>query len=189
MPPMPVYYVGKGAQFGVLDMFDGTRQEDYEAALARLESTSLRELAEQRVSAGGLTDGDVEHFRNDWLGTWWPQQHVEAVLRAGIRKALQTALPSDRHGLLPVEALWVCADETVFHVYVNEGPRQVTVIVYTPPPEYSDRDREVEERIWVVKARDDFDDALPGEITRLNPDDEWPVLIERQLRYTAETSA
>ena len=37
------------------------------------------------------------------------------------------------------------------------------------------------------QTRDDYDDTIPGPITRLNPDDEWPVLIERQLRYVAQT--
>jgi hypothetical protein len=188
---MPVYYVGKGSQFGVLDMFDGTNQEDYEAALGRLESpSSLAQLAEQRAEAGGLSDRDVEHFEHDWLGdTWWAAKHVALVLRAGIRRALQTALPNERHGLLPIEALWVCASEDVFQVYVNEGPHQVTIIVYTPPPQYSTRDRELEERIWVVKTRDDWDETLPGPVTRLNPEHEWPVLIERQLRYAAAAGA
>lgn len=204
MPPMPVYYVGKGSQFGVLDMFDGARQEDYEAALRRLESSSLLDLARRRADAGGLTRGDVQHFHDEWLGEpgatvgvkageqdrrWWPDQHVELVLRAGIRKALELALPNDEHGLLAVEALWVCAAEGVFYVYVNEGPRQVTIIVYTPPPKYSERERELDERIWVIKARDDYDAGVPGEIRRLNPDDDWPVLIERRLRYAAQTNA
>ena len=128
MPPMPVYYVGKGRQFRVLDMFDGTQQEIYDETLARLDDTSLSELAERRAAAGGLTDQDVRHFENDWLRTWWPQKHVELILRAGIRKAIQTALPNSDHGLLPIEALWVCSNEGVFQVYVNEGPHQVTVI-------------------------------------------------------------
>ncbi len=49
MPPMPVYYVGKGTQFGVLDQFDGSDQQAYETARERLSgSASLAELAEQR---------------------------------------------------------------------------------------------------------------------------------------------
>ena len=88
-----------------------------------------------------------------------------------------------------MEALWVCADENVFQVYVNEGPHQVTIIVYTPPPKhYPDRVHELRERIWVVKARDDFDDDLEGHIRHLNPDDGWPVLIERQLSYAVRTA-
>ena len=188
MPPMPVYYVGKGSQFRVLDMFDGTQQELYDETLARLEDTPLTELAQHRADEGGLTDQDVQHFENDWLGTWWQHKHVGLILRAGIRKAIQIALPNDDHDLLPIEALWVCADDGVFQVYVNEGPHQVTVIVYTPPPElYASQRQELEERIWVVKTRDDYDDTIPGPITRLNPEDEWPVLIERQLRYVAQT--
>ena len=196
MPPMPVYYVGKGTQFRVLDMFDGTNQAVYDAALDRLDSQlSLTELADARMAAptehASLSETDVKHFRKDWLKDWWPNLNVELVLRGGIRKALQVALPNDeRATLLPVEALWVCADEEVFHVYVNEGPHQVTVIIFTPPPEYEDPPlpRQIfEERIWVVKTRDDWDDTYDTltapSIVRLNPGAEWPILIERQLHY------
>ena len=88
--------------------------------------------------------------------------------------------------MLPIEALWVCADEDVFQVYVNQGPHQVTVIVYTPPPgSYAARAHELNENIWVVKVRDDYDGTLHGsEIHRLTPESDWPVLIERQLRYS-----
>ncbi len=111
------------------------------------------------------------------------------MLRAGIVKALDTAMPNEDHGLLPIEALWVCASEDVFQVYVNRGPHQVTVIVYTPPPvEYAADPRTLDEQIWVVKARDDFDGDVPGPITQLNAAGEWPVLIERQLKHVAGAS-
>ena len=190
MPPMPVYYVGKGTQFGVLDMFDGTDRAVYDAALERL-NRPLGELAAERAAKGGLSNTDVRHFDKDWLGEeWWPNKHVELILRAGIRKALEVATQNEREKLLPVEALWVCADENVFQVYVNEGPHQVTMIVYTPPPKhYPEREHELQERIWVVKTRDDFDDNLKGShIQRLNAHDEWPILIERQLSYAVRTT-
>ena len=104
MPPMPVYYVGKGTQFGVLDMFDGTDRTVYDAALERLDRP-LAELAAERAAKqaakraeqagegadeGGLSDTDVRHFEKDWLGNeWWPNKHVELILRAGIKKALR----------------------------------------------------------------------------------------------------
>jgi hypothetical protein len=187
MPPMPVYYVGKGSQFGVLDRFDGAHRERYDEAIARLQgAASLEQLAEQRRLAGdsALSTNDVAHFRNDWLTNWWKGKNVALVLRAGILRALQLALPQPhRERLLPVEAIWVCAQEDVFHVYVNEGPNQVTMIVYTPPPDdYSARGPAHPERIWVIKTRDDFD--LEEGTTRLNPGVEWPVLIEHQLQYS-----
>lgn len=196
MPPMPVYYVGKGTQFRVLDMFDGTDEAVYDAALERLNSTmSLTTLAANRAAAptqhSSLTDTDINHFQKDWLERWWPNMNVELVLRGGIRKALEVAKPNDeRATLLPVEALWVCASEGVFQVYVNEGPHQITVIIFTPPPKYEVKPegRHVfEERIWVVKTRDEWDgtyDTITApSIRRLNPEDEWPILIERQLHY------
>ena len=48
---MPVYYVGKGTQFRVLDMFDGTDRTIYDETLARLEDKdqSLQALAASRA--------------------------------------------------------------------------------------------------------------------------------------------
>jgi hypothetical protein len=200
---MPTYYVGKGTQFGVLDMFDGTNAAVYEAALNQLSSSkTLVQLANERMAAGGaLTGGDIRHFENDWVGTeWWAGLNVELVLRGGIRKALEVALFLDadappenrapRPAPLPVEVLWVCSEEQVFHVYVNEGKHQVTIVVYTPPPKYPDGTpgAGLDERIWVVKTRDTWDDKYPpsaAPIRRVNPEDEWPVLIERRLQYPA----
>jgi hypothetical protein len=196
---MPVYYVGKGSQFGVFDkLFDGTERDIYDATIENLDKYTLMELTHERRAQGFkgdqvLTDIDVEHFEKDWLGTWWPYQHVELVLKAGIKKAVQTALPenNEKGELLPIEALWVCASENVFHVYVNEGPHQITMIVYTPPPgNYYARAGVLHERISVVKVRDDFDGVLRGsELTRLNPDDDWPVLIVRDLQYETQPGA
>jgi hypothetical protein len=190
MPPMPVYYVGKGTQFRVLDMFDGTDRALYDITLERLKSTKpLAELAQDRKDAGGsgLLQSDVEHFRIDWLQKWWPALHVDRVLRAGIRKAIETALPNERHELLPIEALWVCSKDGVFQVYVNEGPHQVTVIVYTPPPEMSALPHDAKELIWVVKTTDEFDERIDGEITFLTAEGGSPVLIERQLRFASQS--
>jgi hypothetical protein len=190
MPPMPVYYVGKGTQFGVPDMFDGTDRKVYDDALTRLRGpTPLQNLAQNRANAGGLTQQDVDHFKDHWLDKWWKGKHVTEVLRAGIIKALEVALPTSERRLLPVEALWVCANEDVFHIYVNEGPHQVTVIVYTPTPEeYPPQPAVNDEGIWVVKTRDDNDTAnVAGPITRLNPAEEWPVLIERRLKHVQRT--
>ena len=42
MPPMPTYYVGKGTQFGVLDMFDGKSEtvQLYRDTIAKLNSST-----------------------------------------------------------------------------------------------------------------------------------------------------
>lgn len=201
MPPMPVYYVGKGSQFGVFDkLFDGTDRDIYDATVENLDKYSLMELTHARRAAGFkgdpdlLTDVDVDHFEKDWLGAWWPYKHVELVLKAGIKKAIQTALPENNQKgeLLPIEALWVCAAEDVFQVYVNEGPHQITMIVYTPPPGnyYGRRAGVLRERISVVKVRDDFDDVLRGSgLTRLNDEADWPVLITRDLQYETDPGA
>jgi hypothetical protein len=196
---MPVYFVGKGSQFGVFDkLFDGTDRDIYDVTVENLDNYSLMELTYRRRTEGFkgeqlLTDIDVSHFEADWLGSWWPYKHVELVLKAGIKKAVQTALPENNQKgeLLPIEALWVCAKEDVFQVYVNEGPHQITMIVYTPPPgNYYARAGVLHERISVVKVRDDFDDVLKGsELTRLEHDADWPVLIVRDLQYETTPGA
>jgi hypothetical protein len=187
MPPMSVYFVGKGAPFEAFAIYDGTNEQVYQNMLDTLATTTLSQLAEDYAAQVGLSADDVAHFKSDWLGTssWWPGQHVELVLRAGIRRAIQAALPNESHTqLLPIEALWVSSQADVFHVYVNEGPYQVTILVYTPPMPEDAVEGERHERIWVVKTRDDADGDLKGSaITRLNAGDEWPVLIERQLDW------
>ena len=165
MPPMSVYFVGKGKPFDAFAIYDGTNEQLYQDMLEKLRTTTLDQLAADYATQVGLSADDVTHFQSDWLGasSWWPGQHVELVLRAGIRRAIQTALPNESHtNLLPIEALWVSSPADVFHVYVNEGPHQVTILVYTPPMPEDAVWGERHERIWVVKTRDDADGDLEG---------------------------
>jgi hypothetical protein len=167
MPAMPYYYVGKGTQFGMLDrQFGGSEEEfmaAYDAALARLEGPDTESLPEAALhhsdpTSGrttGLSADDVEHFQRHWLGDWWPDHPVEEVLRNGFAAAIRRA----REQRLPIEAIWLCADEDAFQVYFVEGPRQITVIVYTPTPveQVPDELMTEFEPIWVVKVRDEWD--------------------------------
>ncbi len=161
MPSMPNYFIGKGAQFEVIDrQFGGDsneRRDAYDAALERLDGETIVELARRHAGpARGprLTPGDIEHFEEDWIG-YWKDYPVENVIREGYRKAISLARDVDK----PIESLWVCANEKAFQVYVCEGPRQITVLVFTPPPlEHVHEDTLTEtEPIWVVKPRDTFD--------------------------------
>jgi hypothetical protein len=159
MPSMPNYFIGKGAQFELIDeQFGGDdRQAAYDAALERLEGESIVELARRHTGSKRgprLTPGDVEHFEEDWIG-FWKDYPVEQVIREGYRKAITLARDVDK----PIESYWVCANEKSFQVYVCEGPRQITVLVFTPPPlEHVHEDTLTEdEPIWVVKAHDEFD--------------------------------
>jgi hypothetical protein len=196
MPSMPIYFVGKGRQFGFLDhQFGGEKDEymrAYDEALERI-SAPLAELAEQHAQewkgphVAGLNTDDTDHFRDDWLGTWWPDKDVEQVLRAGYRAAIERA----RHLELPLESLWVCAQEDQFQVYVCEGPRQVTVIVFTPPPGEREGARAhtrarltEDEPIWVVKKKDDDDEEYTrrggGEVQEVEAGQD---IILRRVRY------
>jgi hypothetical protein len=173
MPSMPIYFVGKGRQFGFLDHQFGGDKADYmkayDEALQRMgKPAPLADLADRHAGdwkgphVSGLNADDAGHFRQHWLGTWWPNKDVEEVLRAGYRAAIERARDLE----LPIESLWVCANEDQFQVYISEGPRQVTVIVFTPPPgerdggqrEHTPEQLTEDEPIWVVKKKDDDDD-------------------------------
>jgi hypothetical protein len=192
MPSMPIYRAGKGSQFGLLDrQFGGDKSKymaAYDKALAAI-NQPLGDLANDH-SPADLTPQDVKHFRDHWLADqddWWPEGlHVEEVLRAGYAEAIRRARTLE----LPIESLWICADEKVdkdvppaFHVYIVEGPRQVTVIVYTPKPKehVPASDLTEGEPIWVVKARDKYDPGEPRVVRK--GADTTPDIIARQIRY------
>jgi hypothetical protein len=86
---------------------------------------------------------------------------VPDTLRAGFTKAIEHA----KARRLPIEVLWVCARDPDFHIYYCEGPRQVTVLVFSPPPRgHTDLPLDHSENIWVVKLRDPngSDDRYPN---------------------------
>lgn len=196
MPSMPTYYVGKGRQFGILDhQFGGEKDEymrAYDAALQRIDQP-LADLADRHAQewkgphVAGLNTADANHFRADWLGSWWPRKDVEDVLRAGYRAAIERARDLE----LPLESLWVCAQEDQFQVYICEGPRQVTVIVFTPPPPDREgrRDHTTEpltedEPIWVVKKKDPADDEYTQRGgAQLQSVDAGKDIILRRVKY------
>ncbi|HEX6312386.1 MAG TPA: hypothetical protein VF152_12280 [Acidimicrobiia bacterium] len=180
MPSMPNYFVGKGAQFELIDdQFGGDRKNfmaAYDAALGRIDRDTIVELARRHTAperGARLTPGDIEHFEQDWIG-YWDKYPVEQVLRAGYRKAIERAREVEK----PIESLWVCADEDAFQVYVCEGPRQITVLVFTPPPieHVGEEHLTEEEPIWVVKARDEYDH---GEVESAVPAGDREIIVRR----------
>jgi hypothetical protein len=191
MPSMPNYFAGKGSQFGLLDrQFGGEESEymaAYDAALERIDAP-LAELAERhRHDRDGqqaeLSEDDVEHFREHWLGSWWREHPVEDVLRAGYAEAIRRA----RDAKLPIESLWICADEKTFQVYIVQGPRQITVIVFTPQPveHVSEETLTEPEPIWVVKARDQWDKGETTLVSRAREKD----IITKQLFYAPDPAS
>jgi hypothetical protein len=200
MPSMPIYRAGKGSQFGLLDrQFGGDKSNymaAYDAALQRLNDTNetLENLAGKHKKPGELSDKDVDHFAKHWLqgaNAWWPDDlPVAEVLRAGYAEAIRRARTLE----LPIESIWICADEKddedpdvppPFHVYIVEGPRQVTVIVYTPKPkEHVPADDLTEaEPIWVVKAKDKYDPGDPRAVRKGQQAGKRYEIIARQIRY------
>ena len=196
MPSMPGYFVGKGYQFLMLDrQFGGSEDQymaAYEAALGRIEQPLGELAAEHADSRSGLRDelktGDASHFRKHWLGDWWPGKRVEEVLRAGYREAIRRAQEARK----PIESLWVCAKEDRFQVYICEGPRQITVLVFTPPPKenaHQPVDTLTEdEPILVVKVNDEDDRKVKADVEVLVPDDKAPIVVHR-LKYRPDQPA
>jgi hypothetical protein len=196
MPSMPGYFVGKGYQFAMLDrQFGGTEDEymaAYDAALGRIDDP-LGDLAAQHADRGSglraeLKDGDAGHFRKHWLGDWWAGKRVEEVLRAGYREAIQRAQQARK----PIESLWICAKEDRFQVYICEGPRQITVLVFTPPPKENEHEPvetlTEDEPILVVKEHDDDDRKVRAKVDVLVPDENKPIIVHR-LKYRPDQPA
>jgi hypothetical protein len=162
MPSMPTYHINKGSQFGFLDTTLGSANYVAEcaAALTRLQGADsaavLNAAASARVAPNQLTQDDFNHFVQDWLGSnsWWPANAVPDTLRAGFVQAISHAQAAQK----PMEVLWVCTHDPDFHVYYCEGPRQVTVLIFSPPPrQHTNLPLNHPESIWVVKLRDPFD--------------------------------
>jgi hypothetical protein len=196
MPSMPGYFVGKGYQFAMLDrQFGGTEDEymaAYEAALSRIDEP-LGALAARHADRGSglraeLKTGDAGHFRKHWLGDWWRGKRVEEVLRAGYREAIQRAQQARK----PIESLWICANEDRFQVYICEGPRQITVLVFTPPPKENEHEPvetlTEDEPILVVKEHDEDDRKVNARVDVLVPDDDHPIIVHR-LKYRPDQPA
>jgi hypothetical protein len=196
MPSMPGYFVGKGYQFLMLDrQFGGSEDEymaAYEAALGRIDQP-LGDLAAEHADQGSglraeLKTGDAGHFRKHWLGDWWRGKRVEEVLRAGYREAIQRAKDARK----PIESLWICANENRFQVYICEGPRQITVLVFTPPPKENAHEPvdtlTEDEPIVVVKEHDDDDRKVNADVNVLVPDDKAPIVSHR-LKYRPDQPA
>jgi hypothetical protein len=186
---MPNYFLGKGSQFAMLDrqFGQGNFMRAYDDALARLEGPSARplgNLAEEHADPDsgleqGLNPRDPGHFSNHWLNDatdegWWQDKHVEDIMRAGFIQAIRQAKGAGK----PIETWWVCANEDQFQIYICEGDRQITVIVFTPKPKHEDASvMTADEPIWVVKEHEDYDD--PCEV--LNPG-QTPVVIKKQVK-------
>ena len=196
MPSMPGYFVGKGYQFAMLDrQFGGTEQEymaAYDAALSRIDRP-LGDLAAEHANARSglraeLKGGDANHFRKHWLGDWVGRKARRGGARAGYREAIKRAHAARK----PIESLWICANEDRFQVYICEGDRQITVLVFTPPPKENEHEPvdtlTEDEPILVVKEHDEDDRRVKAQVETLVPDDEHPIIVHR-LKYRPDQPA
>jgi hypothetical protein len=106
-------------------------------------------LVREKVIKPG-SDSD-KHLRNDWFpdpkqpvptSAWWyGLQRIENVTKLGYISAIQTNLGRISKGKKPLrfDSYWVCvpdwddSDPEYFQVVHLPTPRQITVIVFTPP--------------------------------------------------------
>jgi hypothetical protein len=198
MAQMPGYFVSKGPFAYLDDRFDGTTPTNYSQALAAIGSGLLQAAQARFPGAANPSNAAlVDHFDKDWLALppslkkLCPNDVLTAALTEVIEKAYapydvahNANDPDALSKLKRIEFFWVCADEDSFHVYHSEGPHQVTVIVFTPPPEQLHgnpptlkRDRIAEsslaldepENLWVMKVEDEYEGWKPGKAPR-DPD-------------------
>ena len=185
MASMPGYNVSKGPFSNLDEWFDGTNPAVYTSALAML-AGSLEAAAVARFGAASKL---VTHFKTHWLSddnnsNHWKKLQPEATLKAGLTAAIKKAQGNDPSRPKPMEFFWVCANEGEFNVYFSDGPHQVTVIVFTPPPleangnpkdDFEDvANLDHAEQLWVVKPEDKYETQgsgvyYPGPITQLVP--------------------
>ena len=81
------------------------------------------------------TEADEQHLREDWLGEggrgWWPKQPMEAMLRAGMVRAIQLLREHD----LPLASYWrVGKDTRQVQITFALSPQQITLVISTPLP-------------------------------------------------------
>jgi hypothetical protein len=198
MGSMPIYNISKGP-FADLDArFDGTIKQNYHDALDTLNTTDLLTATQQRY---GATNKKTQHFEDDWLGSAnnpakynWSNLRIDDTLKWGLIQAIETALQTDPPK--PMEFFWVCANDHSFHIYFHDGPHQVTVMIFTPPPlvgvngnpnanGFRDpADLTTPENLFVVKKYEVSDaGTYPSPITILYPPDPAspPEIIMREI--------
>jgi hypothetical protein len=77
-------------------------------------------------------------------------------------------------------------------VYICEGPRQITVLVFTPPPKENEHEPvdtlTEDEPIVVVKEHDDDDRKVNADVNVLVPDSKAPIVSHR-LKYRPDQPA
>jgi hypothetical protein len=88
--------------------------------------------------SGGLSPGDENYFRNNWLYFWSQTYPVEAIVRQSLIVAIDLATRDPDNGderFLPIDCYWLWTNDTSkFEALITYNVRQVTRIILTPPP-------------------------------------------------------
>lgn len=79
----------------------------------------------------------VAHLRSHWFDEetgWWPPfQPVAPIYALGLLRTLNASLAAKEPGALPIDSYWIVGHGQVDMVNLV-SPRQVTLLVMTPPP-------------------------------------------------------
>lgn len=141
--------VSKGRIIRELDsvLADQTkRQKFYERLTKKKANGEWEETLIEIVSDSALFDlkpDEIAHLKEDWFaleGSYWPRHQPTAiVVRHGLIQAIDVARnPRNPQQGNPMDCYWVCTGDR-FEVTACVGPGQVTVMLLTPPPPFSDR--------------------------------------------------
>ena len=132
---MPPLYLNKEWFWRIDELFHTADPQIYQAVLNRLQNeSSIVDVARLAIPGGDtpdlelpITEDDVAHFGDDWVGTWWKDELVDEIFRAGLIVAVSTAMELE----LPLETMWIHGGAR-FQVYVVEGQNQVTAVIFSP---------------------------------------------------------
>jgi hypothetical protein len=129
-------------------------------ALRALKAQKLRgaelasAFAQLATKLGFLRDeSEVNHFQNDWLGSWFPQSPTAEIFLEGFLKAAEVALAQPENAL-PIQAYWAASQNALVSAAVARSPHQVTLLIMTPTPATRTKVRTLNklDPIWTVSG-------------------------------------
>jgi hypothetical protein len=121
------------------------------------------------------------HLRSHWFDEttgWWPPfQPVAPIYALGLLRTLNASLASRGPGPLPIDSYWIIGHGHVEMVNLV-SPRQVTLLVMTPPPPEPAPGQIHGEtaEVWVTTRRAGRTEA------EIDPESEQPSVGGRELR-------
>ncbi len=96
-----------------------------------------------------LSGGDAKHMNKHWFSDqppgYWPlHRGKENILKQGAIRAMKCAMQRG----LPIVSSWICTGGQ-WQVIVEECPKQVNLLIATPPPPMLPEEATQQENIWI----------------------------------------